>query len=134
MKIKYKFQNGDISEIEVDDEMGLEISKINRRDKNVDRKETRRHIYLSDIVAENLEYPNESDILDVIIENEEKQEFHKRLAAAIETLDPRQKDLIIRIFWRSEKRRDIAKTYGISERSVGRLLQNVLGILYNLLK
>ncbi len=134
MIIKYKFQDGFISEIEVDDELGGEISEMNAHDRKIDRRETRRHTYLSDMHSDNLDISDDFDILDAIIEADERQRLHKRLMAAIATLEPQQRDLIIRVYWRGEKRKDIAKIYGISERSVGRHLQKVLCILHNLLK
>lgn len=134
MIIRYKFQDGIISEVEVDDELGNEISEMDERDRKINRKETRRHQSLSDICLDSRVIAYDHNILDALIETEEKQEVHRRLMSAIETLQPQQKELLKRVYWRGEKRKDIAISYGVSERTIGRYLQKILDILYNLLK
>lgn len=134
MIIRYKFQDGVISEVEVDDELGNELSEMDERDRKINRKETRRHKSLSEICLDSRIIADDRSILDALIETEEKQEIHRRLMSAIETLQPQQKELLIRVYLRGEKRKDIAISYGVSERTVGRNLQKILDILYNLLK
>ena len=46
MKVRYEFANGEISEIEVDDNLGELLVDFDRQEYNNDHKETRRHISL----------------------------------------------------------------------------------------
>ena len=43
MKVRYEFVNGEISEIEVDDNLGELLVDFDRQEYNNDHKETRRH-------------------------------------------------------------------------------------------
>ncbi len=47
MQIKYEFANGEVSVVEVDDEIGAVISDSRRKETNLERKE-RRHCYSMD--------------------------------------------------------------------------------------
>lgn len=50
MKVRYEFVNGEISEIEVDDNLGELLVDFDRQEYNNDHKETRRHISLDGIL------------------------------------------------------------------------------------
>lgn len=47
MKIKYEFVNGDVSEVDVNDEIGTVISDLQRKEENLKRN-NRRHCYSLD--------------------------------------------------------------------------------------
>ena len=49
MVIKYKFLDNATSEVEVDDELGKHITEIDEAAAKIDRKETRRHVYMSEL-------------------------------------------------------------------------------------
>ena len=55
MKVRYEFVNGEISEIEVDDNLGELLVDFDRQEYNNDHKETRRHISL-----DGMEYEGEA--------------------------------------------------------------------------
>lgn len=55
MKVRYEFVNGEISEIEVDDNLGELLVDFDRQEYNNDHKETRRHTSL-----DGMEYEGEA--------------------------------------------------------------------------
>ena len=72
MKIKYKFANGEISYVEVSDEVGAEILKSRRIEENRDRKE-RYHCYsLDGIDFEGDEFA-EKDTPESLLLNKEEE-------------------------------------------------------------
>ena len=74
MKIKYKFANGEISYVEVSDEVGAEILKSRRIEENRDRKE-RYHCYsLDGIDFEGDEFA-EKDTPESLLLNKEEESY-----------------------------------------------------------
>ena len=55
LKVRYEFVNGEISEIEVDDNLGELLVDFDRQEYNNDHKETRRHTSL-----DGMEYEGEA--------------------------------------------------------------------------
>ena len=80
MVIKYKFLDNTTSEVEVDDELGKHITAMDEADYNLNRKETRRHDYISELEEKGRYITDDSDPLYDIL----KAELHEALMAAIE--------------------------------------------------
>lgn len=122
MVIKYKFLDNTTSEVEVDDELGKHITEMDEVDYNLNRKETRRHIYMS-VLEENGRYITaDSDPLDDVL----KAERIKELMTAIEKLQPQQKELLIRVYWNKELQKDIAAEEGVSEMAISKRMKRIL--------
>ena len=98
MKVRYEFANGEISEIEVDDNLGELLVDFDRQEYNNDHKETRRHISL-----DGMEYEGEAFLSP---ENTEEQVLKRAdmacLLRAMEALTPAQRELVRRVYF--EKR------------------------------
>ena len=86
---------GEVTEVEVDDELGKTMEQMALDDFNLDRKETRRHVYMSELEEKGHYIPDDSNPLDDVL----KEERIKELMAAIEKLQPQQKELLIRVYW-----------------------------------
>lgn len=99
MVIKYKFLDNMTSEVEVDDELGKHITEMDEAAAKIDRKETRRHVYMSVLEEKGHYIPDDSDPLNDVL---------KELMAAIKKLQPQQKELLIRVYWNKELQKDIA--------------------------
>ena len=99
MVIKYKFLDNMTSEVEVDDELGKHITEMGEAAAKIDRKETRRHVYMSVLEEKGHYIPDDSDPLN---------DVPKELMAAIKKLQPQQKELLIRVYWNKELQKDIA--------------------------
>ena len=122
MVIKYKFLDNTTSEVEVDDELGKHIIKMDEADYNLNRKETRRHIYMSVLEEQGRHITDDNDPLDDIL----KEERIKELMAAIEKLLPEQKELLIRVYWNNELQKDIAAEEGVSEMAISSRLKRII--------
>lgn len=121
---------GEVTEVEVDDELGKYIAKINEADFNLNRKETRRHTYMSELEEKGRYIPDDSDPLDDVL----KEERIKELMAAIEKLQPQQKELLIRVYWNKELQKDIAAEEGVSERAISGRMKRIINSLKKILK
>ena len=107
---------GEVTEVEVDDELGKHITEMDEVAAKIDRKETRRHIYMSVLEEKGRYIPDDSDPLDDVL----KEERIKELMAAIEKLKPQQKD--------------IAAEEGVSPQAIASRLKTILKKLKKFLK
>ena len=130
MVIKYKFLDNTTSEVEVDDELGKHITEMDGADYNLNRKETRRHDYISELEEKGRYITDDSDPLEDVL----KEERIKELMAAIEKLQPQQKELLIRVYWNKEFQKDIAAEEGVSQQAIASRLKTILKKLKKFLK
>ena len=121
---------GEVTEVEVDDELGKHITEMDEVAAKIDRKETRRHIYMSVLEEKGRYIPDDSDPLDDVL----KEERIKELMTAIEKLQPQQKTLIIRVYWNKEHQKDIAAEEGVSPQAIASRLKTILKKLKKFLK
>lgn len=90
MNIKYNFLSsipGEITEVEVDDNLGKAMEQMALDEFNLDRKETRCHIYMSELEEKGRYIPNDTNPLEDVL----KEERIKELMAAIERLKPQNR-------------------------------------------
>ena len=105
MKIKYTFDNGETTEVEVSDEIGKTIVESRRKEENANRKE-RYHCYSLDAIDyEGMEY-SDPDFTDALFD--ESVEQNERVRAAFSHLTETQ------------KRRLMMLATGLSEREIAR--------------
>ena len=130
MVIKYKFLDNTTSEVEVDDELGKHMTEMDEADYNLNRKETRRHDYISELEEKGRYITDDSDPLEDVL----KEERIKELMAAIEKLQPQQKELLIRVYWNKEFQKDIAAEEGVSQQAIASRLKTILKKLKKFLK
>lgn len=121
---------GEVTEVEVDDELGKYIAEMDEADFNLNRKETRRHTYMSVLEEKGRYIPADSDPLDDVL----KEERIEELMAAIEKLQPQQKELLIRVYWNKELQKDIAAEEGVSERAISGRMKRIINSLKKILK
>ena len=133
MIIKYEFLSkltDEVSEIEVSEELGRAMVEMEKDDFNNDRRETRRHCYMSELEENGHYIAADSDLLDDILE----AELHDALMAAIEKLQPQQKELLIRVYWSKERQKNIAAEEGVSERAISGRMKRIINSLKKFLK
>ncbi len=121
---------GEVTEVEVDDELGKTMEQMALDDFNLDRKETRRHVYMSELEEKRHYIPDDNDPLDDVL----KEERIKELMAAIEKLQPQQKKLLIRVYWNKELQKDIAAEEGVSEMAISGRMKRIINSLKKILK
>ena len=90
MLIKYKFATGEVTEVEVSEEIGAVIIDLDRQEYNIDHKETRRHCSLDAYNLDDSLLPSDVDVA----RDFERADERKRLYAAIARLQPQQQELV----------------------------------------
>jgi RNA polymerase sigma factor (sigma-70 family) len=114
----YKFCDGTASAVEVSDELGAAIARIERGTRNGDRRETRRHVPLGQAAGL---ADQRVDIEASVIQRGEIEE----LRAAMETLAPDQRDLIRRVFFEGKTLTAVADECGVSYQAVQNRLNKI---------
>ena len=130
MLFKYTFADGTVLEVEVDDDLGKDMEQMALDEFNLDRAETRRHDYMSELEEKGCYISDGNDPLDYIL----KAELNKALMAAIEKLDPEQKELLFRVYWNNEFQKDIAAEKGVSKMKISRKMTKIYTLLKKFLK
>lgn len=83
--IHYNFADGHTEEIEVTEEVAAAFEQLEKYEKKVERKETRRHVSLNVLLENGFDFPTESiDIIDTLVKQErEKSEWQRKNSADI---------------------------------------------------
>ena len=124
MIIKYEFLDGKKIEIEVSTELGQVILQIDKKAKNSDRRETRRHQSLSEL----------SDKADLIadesidIEKDTLQKFDMdKLYDAISKLKPSEQELIHKLYLDKHPMTQVeyARRKNVSEVAIWKKVQRI---------
>lgn len=128
--ITYQFADGHTEEIEVSEEIAAAFEELQKYEKKVERKETRRHISLDMLKEKGFEFPNPNgDIIDAINKREsetreqqaekarrEKLTKSKRLLERL--LTPRQAETYFKFKYLKIKKVEIAKSMKVTEGAV----------------
>ena len=128
MIIKYNFLSkltDEVSEVEVSEELGRAIEQMDTDDFNLNRHETRRHCYISELEENGHYIAADSDPLDDVLKNER----HDELMVAIEKLKPQQKELLCRIYKNSETQEEISESEGVSQQAISSRLRTIYKFL-----
>ncbi|MBR1676530.1 MAG: sigma-70 region 4 domain-containing protein [Clostridia bacterium] len=132
--ITYKFADGHIEHIEVEDDVAEVFAEIEKYEQKVDRKETRRHISLSKMLDDGFDFPDPDEDIEVIWEKQEREALEKELEEAeeerlehkrkqLETkLTPRQAEAYFMFKYLSMKKVRIADEMGVTEGAVRKLI------------
>lgn len=121
MEIKYEFVTGEVLEIEVEDAMGEVLLEFDRKEKNNDRRETRRHMSLDGMDFEGDTFRAEADTLREAMGRVDTE----RLMEALDMLSATQKGLLLKVYFKGMRIADIARAEGVSEAAVRNRLQKI---------
>ena len=130
MKITYRFVTGEVTVIDVPDEIGAVIVDLDRQEYNNDHKETRRHYSLEGKVYEGMDYAVEDPGLEALFAGPTDEE---RLHAAIRQLSPDQKEMVRAIYFENMSVNDYAARMGVTQSAISHRLQTVKKKLKKLL-
>ena len=130
MKITYRFVTGEVTVIDVPDEIGAVIVDLDRQEYNNNHKETRRHYSLEGKVYEGMDYAVEDPGLEALFAGPTDEE---RLHAAIRQLSPDQKEMVRAIYFENMSVNDYAARMGVTQSAISRRLQTVKKKLKKLL-
>lgn len=125
MKIKYQFATETV-EIEVDDDWGCLVIDMDRREYNIDHKETRRHVSLDAALYEGEVFADEGADLEKYADSIDIQQ-------AISTLTDHQQRIINGYYFDGLTYVELGRELGISEASVRKAADRALKALKKLL-
>ncbi len=118
MKVTYKFANGERCDIEVDERWSDELAELDRLEYNANQRESRRHCSLDSMDYEGELFADGTDVLSDFL----KRQDAERLSAAMDSLLPRQKELLQKVFYEGLSIAGIAREEGVNEAAIrGRL-------------
>lgn len=115
MKIRYEFATGEVTEVEVSEELGRAIAEMTQRAALKNRAETRRHISLDRLLSLGVQIGYEQASTEELAEGALDQ---AALLYAIEALEPQQRELIQMVYFEGRSCADIAKSNGTNPRTV----------------
>ena len=119
MKIKYQFANGDVSEVEVSEDVGSIIVDSRRKEDNLDRKE-RYHCYSYDAIDYEGEEYADPDTPDSLLE---RDELSRRVQSAMSHLSEIQVRRLT-LFAEGLSIREIARMEGVDHKAVSKSIES----------
>lgn len=147
MKITYTFSNGETRIIEVTDDWGAIVLDLDRKEKNLNRKETRRHTALDSyeyidteadtnprLSRDAFEYRKNicADSAEIVADLESKY-TQQHIHEAVAKLKHAQRDLITAIYFDGMSVNDFAKREGVDHSAISHRLQTAYKHLKKLL-
>lgn len=130
MKIKYTFANGDVTEVEVSEEIGAVVLDLDRQEYNANHRETRRHCSLEAFDLDGNLIPSKENVERDFIKKEESTKLHD----AISQLNSRQQKLIKAIYLEGRKVTELALEEGVHWTAITHAVERALKKLEKILK
>lgn len=118
MKVKYVFSNETV-EIEVSDDWGELLVNMDKEEKNMNRRETRRHFHLEACDYEGEDFAVEDENLNAIFAGPSDAE---RLIRAIDKLSFKQAELIRAIYFEGVSVNEYAAREGVTHSAISHRL------------
>lgn len=122
MIIKYQFANGEVSEIEVDEKFNSLLIELDRKEYNINHKETRRHTSLANCNEDGQWLSTFDKDLSMLFEDESNED---KLQKAIEHLLPQQKELLKAIYYEGTSVNDYAKKEKVHQSAISHRLERI---------
>lgn len=132
--INYQFADGHTEEIEVTEDVAAAFEELQKYEKKVERKETRRHISLELLKEKGFEFPDPNgDIIDAIdnreaearerqAEKARREKLAKRKKQLEQLLVPRQAEAYFKFKYLKIRKVEIAKSMKVTEGAVRKLI------------
>lgn len=114
MKIRYEFATGEVSEIEVSEELGRVIEEMTHQAALRDRAETRRHVSLNKLLEAGVPMAD-----DICVETLAERAIDRAaLVRAIEQLLPQQKELLLKVYFEGFSYADVARDEDVDRSAI----------------
>ena len=130
MKIKYESVTGEVMEIDVPNEVAEVCIEIEDSTKKQERRETRRHVLLSELEAKGVQVSENTDIEANTIESEKIEQLQK----ALKRLLPAQQELIFKVFFCEKSIAQIANEEGVTRQAIyerlNKIYRKLKGIMF----
>jgi DNA-directed RNA polymerase specialized sigma24 family protein len=121
MKIRYEFATGETSEVEVSEELGRAFAEMTRRATLKDRAETRRHVSLERLLEMGMPLADGTDIGALAEWALDKA----ALIRAMDWLEPHQRDLVRKVYFKGISIARIAHAEGVLPATVSHRLERI---------
>ena len=115
MKIRYEFANGEISEVEVSEELGRTLAEMTHRAALRDRAETRRHVSLDKLLSLGAQIGDGNPSVEELTEQALDMAALRR---AMDQLEPQQRELLRMVYEEGRTCASIARDEGVNPRTV----------------
>lgn len=119
--VSYFFADG-IQRIEIDTKWAAVLAELDREEYNANHRETRRHCSLDGFDADGEFFLAGDDAVGGIAALESSLE----LTAALDSLSPDQRELVVQVYFNKAKQKDIAAKKGVSPAAVSGQLKTAL--------
>ena len=124
MTYDYHFNNETIS-IDIPDSDYEVLIEMDRKEYNIEKKETRRHVSLQACDRDDNQLPDKTDVEETCIQRIEID----ALQCAMDSLLPKQRELIQKVFFEHQSITSLARKEGVDESAVRRRLSRALARL-----
>ena len=115
MKIRYEFANGEISEVEVSEELGRTLAEMTHRAALRDRAETRRHVSLDKLLSLGAQIGDGNPSVEELTEQALDMAALRR---AVDQLEPQQQELLRMVYEEGRSCASISRDEGVNPRTV----------------
>lgn len=122
MKIRYEFANGEISEVEVSEELGRTLAEMTHRAALRDRAETRRHMSLDKLLSLGAQIGDGSPSVEELTEQALDLAALRR---TVDQLEPQQQALVQKVFYENRSIASIAREEGVNPATVSHRLERI---------
>ena len=122
MKIRYEFANGEISEVEVSEELGRTLAEMTHRAALRDRAETRRHVSLDKLLSLGAQIGDSNPSVEELTEQALDMAALRR---AVDQLEPQQWALVQKVFYENRSIASIAREEGVNPATVSHRLERI---------
>jgi len=130
MKVRYEFVTGEVSEIEVEENLGELLVDLDRQQYNNDHKERRRHTSLDGMGYEGEFFVSDADTAGEV----EWREDIARLFAAMDRLSPEQRELLLKVYFKGLSCASIAEAEGVDKSAISHRLERIYRKMKKILK
>lgn len=129
MKIRYEFVNGDVMEIEVDDEIGMTILQ-SRKEESSDRRQYRRQTLSLDAANDKSSWmKTDEHNPDSFLDREELEEWRQRRSEGIREimnqLSDKQTELVQAMYDKRFTQEDYAEKKGVSQSAISQQIRTL---------
>jgi len=131
VEITYRFADGHVEELEVEQEVAETLKELDRQEYNSNHRETRRHSALDALEYEGEYFIDQNYSIEGLVLW--KQDV-RDILNAIHSLDAKQQELITAVFYQKRTVSQIARESGVSQAAISQRLQTAIKNLKKLLK
>ena len=130
VKITYRFADGHVEELEVEQDVADSLKELDRQEYNNNHRETRRHVTF-DCTEEKSWLAVDDQRLSRLFDSPPEE---IRLRMAINQLERHHRDLVVAIFFRGMKIGEYARLSGVSQSAISQQLNLAIKKLKKLLE